>query len=61
MWEFLPIRLHKHPDGHGDHHDIFGEGDEAEGDVAVAADASAFELSFVDIDGLEDRQSFVIV
>src|SRR5215211_5200595 len=45
----------RHPHRHGDHHQVLGERDEPEGDVARSADAGALELALVDVNGLEHR------
>src|SRR3546814_5513267 len=34
----------RHPDRHGDHHQVFGQRDEAERDIARSAHARAFQL-----------------
>ena len=47
--------MDEHPDGHGHHHEVFGEGDEAEGDLAASADAGAVEVTFVEINGFDHR------
>lgn len=46
--------LEEHPEGHGHHHEVLGQGDEAEGDAAVTADAGALEVAFFEVDGFED-------
>ena len=49
--------LDQHPDGHGDHHQVLDQRDEAQGHVAVTTDAGAFDLSLVDVDRLVNRHS----
>src|SRR5690242_15523713 len=44
-----------HPESHRDHHHILGERDEAERNIAVAADAGAFDFALLDIDSVEHR------
>jgi len=62
----LPGRLHgvttgiteagcRHPDRHGDHHQVLRQRDETERHVAGAADAGAFQFTLLDIDRREDR------
>lgn len=43
----------EHPDRHGDHAQILGQRDEAERHVGRAAYAGAFEITPVEVDGLE--------
>ncbi len=45
----------RHPDRHGDHHQVLGQRNEAQRHVARPAYAGAFEFSPVDIDRLEHR------
>lgn len=51
----LLSRLHQHPDGHGHHHEIFGQGDEAERYTAIAAHTCTLKITFLDVNGLENR------
>ncbi len=46
-----------HPYCHGDHHQVLRQGDEAERHLAAAADAGAFDVSAIDIDSLDNRDS----
>src|SRR5690348_4534839 len=45
----------EHPDGHGHHHEVFGQRHEAERHIAGPADTGALQLALVDVDRLEDR------
>lgn len=46
----------QHPLRHRNHHHILGQRHEIEWDIAVAANAGAFELTLVDVDRFENRR-----